>query len=94
MFIDIKSLGSKQVWYIQKLSKYNFEIDYYQDRVNVAANALFKFLFKKHKREKYFESQKHVDFILIAVFYIFITDFNFEVFLFYYMIICEIYILP
>ena len=43
-FMDIKNLSSKQVRWAQKLSQYYFQIDYYQDKANVAADALSRFL--------------------------------------------------
>ena len=43
-FIDIKSLSSKQVRWAQKLFQYHFQIDYYQNKVNIAADTLSKFL--------------------------------------------------
>ena len=39
-FIDIKSLSSKQVCWAQKLSSYYFQIDYYQNKVNIVVDAL------------------------------------------------------
>ena len=40
-FMDTKSLSSRQVRWAQKLSCYHFRIDYYQDKANRAADALF-----------------------------------------------------
>ena len=39
-FMDIKSLSSRQVRWAQKRSHYHFQIDYYQDKANGAADAL------------------------------------------------------
>ena len=43
-FMDTKSLSSCQVCWAQKLFYYHFWIDYYQDKANKAADALFCFL--------------------------------------------------
>ena len=42
-FIETKNLSSRQVHWAQELSKYHFRIDYYQDKVNNAADTLFCF---------------------------------------------------
>ena len=42
-FIDIKSLSSKQVHWAQELSRYHFRIDYRQNKVNGAADALSQY---------------------------------------------------
>ena len=39
-FMDTKNLSPRQVRWAQKLSRYHFRIDYYQNKVNAAANAL------------------------------------------------------
>ena len=50
-FMDIKSLSSRQVCWAQKLSLYYFKINYYQGKVNVAANALSRFLQRSQDEE-------------------------------------------
>ena len=42
-FMDTKSLSSKQVRWIQELSRYHFWINYCQGKANAAADALSKF---------------------------------------------------
>ena len=42
-FMDTKSLSSKQVRWAQKLSQYHFQINYYQGKMNAAADALSQF---------------------------------------------------
>ena len=42
-FMDTKRLSSRQVCWAQKLSRYHFQIDYYQDKVNGAADTLSRF---------------------------------------------------
>ena len=39
-FMDMKSLSFRQLRWAQKLSHYYFQIDYYQDRTNEAADIL------------------------------------------------------
>ncbi len=39
-FMDTKSLSSRQVWWVQELSRYHFRIDYRQGKTNGAADAL------------------------------------------------------
>ena len=43
-FMDTKSLSSRQVRWVQKLSHYHFQIDYYQCKANRAVYALSRFL--------------------------------------------------
>ena len=38
--MDTKSLSSRQVYWAQELSRYHFQIDYYQDKGNGATDAL------------------------------------------------------
>ena len=42
-FMDTKNLSSRQVHWAQKLSQYNFQIDYRQDKANAATDALSRF---------------------------------------------------
>ena len=42
-FINTKSLSSRQVRWAQELSRYHFQIDYYQGKANTAADALSRF---------------------------------------------------
>ena len=49
-FIETKSLSSRQVWWTQKLSRYHFQIDYCQGKVNRAADALS--LFSQRNKDK------------------------------------------
>ena len=44
--MDTKNLSSQQVCWAQKLFQYHFQINYYQGKVNTAANALSRFLQK------------------------------------------------
>ena len=41
--MDIKSLSFRQVQWTQKLSKYHFQIDYYQGKANRVADALSQY---------------------------------------------------
>ena len=41
--MNTKSLSSRQVRWAQELSKYYFQINYYQNKANKAANALSRF---------------------------------------------------
>ena len=43
-FMDMKSLSSKQVCWVQKLSRYYFQINYYQGKANGATDALSQYL--------------------------------------------------
>ena len=38
--MNAKNLSSKQVYWIQKLLKYHFQIDYYQSKANETADTL------------------------------------------------------
>ena len=49
--MDTKSLSFRQVHWAQKLSQYHFEINYYQGKVNAAANALSRFPQKSQNKE-------------------------------------------
>ena len=49
--MNTKSLGSRQVRLTYKLSCYHSQIDYYQDKANIAANTLSKF-FQKSQNKK------------------------------------------
>ena len=51
-FIDMKSLSSRQVRWAQKLSRYFFQIDYRQGKVNKAADALFQYPQQSVEEEK------------------------------------------
>ena len=42
-FMDTKSLSSQQVCWAQELSRYHFQINYCQNKTNVAADALSRF---------------------------------------------------
>ena len=42
-FIDIKSLSSRQVWWVQEISRYYFWINYHQGKANAAADAFSHF---------------------------------------------------
>ena len=52
MFMDTKSLSSKQVRWAQKLSQYHFQIDYRQGKANGAADALFRYLQQSAEEEE------------------------------------------
>ena len=49
--MDTKSLSSRHVCWVQKLSQYHFQIDYCQGKVNVAIDALSRFP-QKSRNEK------------------------------------------
>lgn len=53
-FINIQSLSFRRVWWAQKLSWYYFQIDYYQEKTNGAADALSCFFQKKQSKKKEF----------------------------------------
>ncbi len=42
-FMNMKNLSSRKVRYVQKLSRYHFRIDYWQDKANGVADALFHY---------------------------------------------------
>ena len=42
-FMDTKSLSSRQVRWVQELSRYHFRIDYQQGKANEAADALSQY---------------------------------------------------
>ena len=42
-FMNTKNLSSRQVRWAQKLSQYYFQIDYRQDKINAATDALLRF---------------------------------------------------
>ena len=42
-FMDTKSLSSRQVRWAQELSRYHFQINYHQNKVNAAADVLSRF---------------------------------------------------
>ena len=50
--MNTKNLSSRQVWWAQELSRYNFQIDYCQGKVNVDADALLRFLQRSQSKEK------------------------------------------
>ena len=43
-FMNTKSLSSRQVHWVQQLFQYYFQIDYFQNKANVATDALSQFL--------------------------------------------------
>ena len=51
-FIDTKSLSSRQVRWVQELSRYHFRIDYCQGKANRAADAFSRFLQRSQNQEK------------------------------------------
>ena len=51
-FMDTKSLSFKQVWWAQERSRYHFRIDYRQDKVNIAADALSRFPQRSQSEEE------------------------------------------
>ncbi len=51
-FIDMKSVSSRQVCWAQELSQYYFQINYYQEKANTAANALSRFSQRSQAEEK------------------------------------------
>ena len=51
-FMDTKSLSSRQVCWPQELSRYQFRINYYQRKVNKAADALFCFPQRSQDKEE------------------------------------------
>ena len=57
-FINTKSLSSCQVWWAQKLSCYQFWIDYCQDKANGAADALSHFPQRSLDEEKKLWAEK------------------------------------
>lgn len=42
-FIDMKNLSSRQVWWVHKFSRYYFQTDYYQGKVNKVADSLSQY---------------------------------------------------
>ncbi len=51
-FMDTKSLSSRQVRWVQELTRYHFRIDYRQGKANGAADALSQYLQRSAKKEK------------------------------------------
>ena len=51
-FMDTKSLSSRQVRWVQKLSKYHFRIDYCQGKANKAADAFSRFPQRSQNKKK------------------------------------------
>ncbi len=51
-FMDIATLSSRQVRWAQKLSRYEFQIDYWQDKANAATNALCQYPYRSAEEEK------------------------------------------
>ncbi len=55
--MDIKSLSSRQFRWAQKLSWYHFQIDYCQEKVNVIANTLSRFLQRSQTQEEILQNE-------------------------------------
>lgn len=53
-FIYTKNLNFRQVQWAQKLSQYYFWINYWQNKANRVADALFWFLYQSPKKEDIF----------------------------------------
>ena len=51
-FMNTKSLSSRQVRWVQELSRYHFQIDYRQSKANGTANALSRFPQKSQDEKK------------------------------------------
>lgn len=51
-FMDSNNLSSKQVCCAQKLSWYYFQIDYGQEKGNVAVDSLFRYLWRSQAKEE------------------------------------------
>ena len=56
-FMDTKSLSSRQVRWAQELSRYHFQIDYCQGKINAAANALSRFPQKSQHEENKLQAE-------------------------------------
>ena len=56
-FMDMKSLSSRQVRWVQELSKYHFRIDYRQGKANGAADALSGFPQRSEDEEKKLQAE-------------------------------------
>ena len=50
--MDIKNLSSHQVWWAQELSRYHFQINYYQGKANGATNAFSRFSQRSHEEKE------------------------------------------
>ena len=57
-FIDTKSLSSIQVYWAKELFRYHFQIDYCQNKANVAADTLSKFLQKSQTKKDKLQAEK------------------------------------
>ena len=55
--MDIKSLSSRQVRWAQKLSKYYFQIDYWQGKANRPADALSRFPQRSSDKEEKLQAE-------------------------------------
>lgn len=57
LFMNTKSLSSRQIYWAQELSQYYFYIGYYQEKANTAINTLFQFLQRSSAEEKTFRNK-------------------------------------
>ncbi len=55
--MNTKNLSSRQVQWAQKLSRYHFRIDYWQDKANRAADALSQYPQRSAKEEKTLQAE-------------------------------------
>lgn len=51
-FMDIKNLSSRQIRWVQRLSRYHFRMDYRQGKANTATDALSHFAQRSQAEEK------------------------------------------
>ncbi len=56
-FIDTKNLSFKQVYWVQKLLKYHFQIDYYPSKTNRATYTLLQYLQRSPKEKVTFQAE-------------------------------------
>lgn len=56
-FIDKKNLSHRQIYQSQELLKYQFQIDYYQEKTNVAAHTLSHFYWKNEAKKETLRSK-------------------------------------
>ena len=55
--MDTKSRSSKQVLWAQELSKYHFQIDYWQGKANGVADALSRYLQQNAEEKETFQAE-------------------------------------
>lgn len=97
-FIDRKNFSFKQVCWVQKFFKYDFIIDYQQNKANKAANILSRFPQRSSDKEKKLSIKNTQIFYFLQISLTRASLSNFNSFkpdflLFYQIIICNIHMI-